>query len=145
MSNKRVLFVCIHNSARSQMAMTYLNHYGSELGFEAESAGLEPGSLNPLAVEAMRLDGLDISNNPTNSVFDFYKEGRKYRFVITVCDPEAAEKCPVFAGVAKRIHMGFKDPSSFTGTQEEKIAKTIEVREEIKQAVLSFIEQYQDR
>ncbi len=145
MSIKRVLFVCIHNSARSQMAMTYLNHYGSELGFEAESAGLEPGSLNPLAVEAMRLDGLDMSNNPTNSVFDFYKEGRKYRYVITVCDPEAAEKCPVFAGVAKRIHMGFKDPSSFTGTQEEKIAKTIEVREEIKQAVLSFIEQYQDR
>jgi len=145
MSTKRVLFVCIHNSARSQMAMTYLNHYGSELGFEAESAGIEPGSLNPLAVEAMRLDGLDISNNPTNSVFDFYKEGRLYRYVITVCDPEAAEKCPVFAGVAKRIQMGFKDPSSFTGTQEEKIAKTIEVREEIKQAVLSFIEQYQDR
>jgi arsenate reductase (thioredoxin) len=145
MSTKRVLFVCIHNSARSQMAMTYLNHYGSELGFEAESAGIEPGSLNPLAVEAMRLDGLDISNNPTNSVFDFYKEGRLYRYVITVCDPEAAEKCPVFAGVAKRIQMGFKDPSSFTGTQAEKIAKTIEVREEIKQAVLSFIEQYQDR
>jgi arsenate reductase len=145
MSTKRVLFVCIHNSARSQMAMTYLNHYGSELGFEAESAGIEPGSLNPLAVEAMRLDGLDISNNPTNSVFDFYKEGRLYRYVITVCDPEASEKCPVFAGVTKRIHMGFKDPSSFTGTQEEKIAKTIEVREEIKQAVLSFIEQYQDR
>lgn len=145
MSTKRVLFVCIHNSARSQMAMTYLNHFGGESGFEAESAGIEPGTLNPLAVEAMRLDGLDMSNNPTNSVFDFYKEGRKYRYVITVCDSEAAEKCPVFAGVAKRIHMGFKDPSSFTGTQAEKIAKTIEVREEIKQAVLSFIEQYQDR
>jgi arsenate reductase (thioredoxin) len=145
MSNKRVLFVCIHNSARSQMAMTYLNHYGHELGFEAESAGIEPGTLNPLAVEAMRLDGLDISNNPTNSVFNFYKEGRLYRYVVTVCDPEAAEQCPVFAGVAKRIHMGFKDPSSFQGTFEERLEQTIAVREEIKQAVLSFIEHYQDR
>jgi arsenate reductase (thioredoxin) len=145
MSNKRVLFVCIHNSARSQMAMTYLNKYGSDLGFVAESAGIEPGVLNPLAVEAMRLDGIDIANNPTNSVFDFYKEGRLYRYVVTVCDPEAAEKCPIFPGVAKRLHWGFKDPSSFTGTPEERVSKTIEVREEIKQAVRNFIEQFQDR
>lgn len=145
MSTKRVLFVCIHNSARSQMAMTYLNELGSDLGFVAESAGIEPGVLNPLAVEAMRLDGIDISTNPTNSVFDFYKEGRLYRYVVTVCDPEAAEKCPIFPGVAKRLHWGFKDPSGFTGTPEERLAQTIEVREDIKQAVRNFIEQFQDR
>jgi len=145
MATKRVLFVCIHNSARSQMAMTYLNALGKDLDFEAESAGIEPGVLNPLAIEAMRLDGYDISKNPTNSVFDFYKEGRAYRYVVTVCDPEAAEKCPIFPGVAKRLHWGFKDPSSFIGSDEERLAKTIEVREEIKQAVRSFVEQFQDR
>ncbi len=64
---------------------------------------------------------------------------------MTVCDPEAAEKCPIFPGVAKRLHWGFKDPSSFTGSDEERLSKTIEVREEIKQAVRSFVEQFQDR
>lgn len=144
MTQKRVLFVCIHNSARSQMAMTYLNHYGQELGFVAESAGLEPGTLNPLAVAAMKEDGFDMSQNPTNSVFEFYKEGRKYRYIVTVCDPEAAEKCPVFPGVAQRLQWGFRDPSSFTGSDEEKLAKTIEVRDEIKQAVLTFVEGFVD-
>ena len=144
MTQKRVLFVCIHNSARSQMAMTYLNHYGKDLGFMAESAGLEPGTLNPLALAAMKEDGFDMSQNPTNSVFDFYKEGRKYRYIVTVCDPEAAEKCPIFPGVAQRLHWGFRDPSSFTGTEEEKISKTIVVRDEIKQAVLSFVESFVD-
>ena len=92
----------------------------------------------------MKEDGFDMSQNPTNSVFDFYKEGRKYRYIVTVCDPEAAEKCPIFPGVAQRLHWGFRDPSSFTGTEEEKISKTIVVRDEIKQAVLSFVESFVD-
>ncbi|HDQ26665.1 MAG TPA: arsenate reductase ArsC, partial [bacterium] len=91
MEKIRVLFVCIHNSARSQMAEAYLNALGGGR-FEAESAGIEPGTLNPVVVEAMKADGIDISQNKTKAVFDFYKEGRLYNYVITVCDKEAAER-----------------------------------------------------
>src|SRR5689334_14451862 len=80
----RALFLCIHNGARSQMAEAYLKKLGGDL-FHAESAGIESGSLNPLAVEAMKQDGIDISGNKTKSVFDFHAEGRTYDYVITVC------------------------------------------------------------
>ncbi len=77
MATKRVLFVCIHNSARSQMAMTYLNALGKDLDFEAESAGIEPGVLNPLAVEAMRLDGYDISKTPPTVSLIFINKAKR--------------------------------------------------------------------
>jgi arsenate reductase len=103
MSKKRVLFVCIHNSARSQMAAAYLRALGGDR-FEAESAGLEPGKLNPLAVEAMRRAGIDISRAPTQSVFDLFKTGRRYEYVISVCDGASAERCPIFPGVTNRLN-----------------------------------------
>src|SRR5580692_12025843 len=92
---KKVLFVCIHNSARSQMAEAFLNHVCGE-EFEAHSAGLEPGRLNPIVVEAMGEIGIDISANQTKSVSEMLKSGRKFDFVITVCDEASAERCPVF-------------------------------------------------
>ena len=86
MSKKiNVLFVCVHNSARSQMAEAFLKKYGGDR-FEAESAGIEPGALNPAAVEAMKEVGIDISQNKTKSVFDLYKQYWLYGYVITVCD-----------------------------------------------------------
>ena len=88
----KVLFVCIHNSARSQIAEAYLNKMAGDR-FIAESAGIEPGTLNPLVVKSMLQEGLDISGNKTKSVFDFYKQGRIFDYVITVCDkkqPSAA-------------------------------------------------------
>ncbi len=82
---KRVLFICIHNSARSQMAEAWLNQIcGDEL--EAQSAGFEPGKLNPLVVEAMAEVGIDISQKETQSVFDVWKSGQLFAYVITVCD-----------------------------------------------------------
>ena len=136
MDKKKFLFVCVHNSARSQMAEAFLNKYGSDR-FEAESAGLEPGKLNPVVIEAMKEVGIDISQNKTKSVFDFYKQGKQYDYVVTVCDESQAEKCPVFPGTAatKRMHWGFDDPSSFQGTWEEKLAKTRLVRDQIKQKI----------
>src|SRR5437879_435337 len=110
----KVLFVCIHNSARSQMAEAYLNHLGGDR-FEAESAGLEPGKLNQLVVAAMAEDGIDISSNETKSVFDKFKAGELYAYVIAVCDAEAAEKCPIFPDVTKRLHWSFPDPSRAQG------------------------------
>ncbi len=137
-AKKKVLFVCIHNSARSQMAEALLNSLGGEF-FEAQSAGFEPGNINLLAIEAMSEIGIDMSNNKTNSVFDFFKEGRRYNYVITVCDEGAAQRCPIFPGVTRRIHWSFEDPSGFEGSHEEKLAKTRVVRDAIKAKVQEFI------
>ncbi|MBL0340568.1 MAG: arsenate reductase ArsC [Bacteroidetes bacterium] len=131
MEKTSVLFICVHNSARSQMAESFLNHLGGER-YTAESAGLEPGKLNPLAIEVMREIGIDISQNPVKDVFDIWRAGKLFRFVITVCDAKNAESCPVFPGIAERLAWWFDDPSSFTGTHEEKLVKTRLVRDEIK-------------
>jgi arsenate reductase len=131
---KKVLFICVHNSARSQMAAAWLNHLCSEF-FEAESAGLEPGSLNPLAVEVMAEEGIDIASNETRAVFDVWKSGALFTYVITVCDESAAGKCPIFPGPATRLHWSFPDPAQLTGTREEKLAAVREIRDEIKEKI----------
>jgi arsenate reductase len=136
----KVLFLCIHNSARSQMAEAYLKKIGGDK-FEVESAGLEAGNLNPFAIEVMKEEGIDISNNQTNNVFDFFKQGKLYRYVITVCDKEASDRCPIFPGMSEKINWSFSDPSSFNGTEEEKLQKTREVRDQIKKAVQDFVKQ----
>ena len=141
----RVLYVCVHNSARSQMAEAFTNQLGNEgkykdVTIEAESAGLEPGQLNPVVVEVMKETGIDISKNKTNSVFDFFKEGRLYNYVITVCDESNAEQCPIFPGITARKHWSFKDPSSLTGTKEDIKAETRKIRDQIKAAVEKFID-----
>ena len=138
MEKINVLFVCIHNSARSQMAEAFLKKYGGEK-VEVESAGLEPGKLNPTVVEAMRDAGIDISRNQTKRVFDFVKQGRIFNYVITVCDETSAERCPVFPGVTKRLHWSFSDPSQFSGNSDEKLAKTKEVRDQIDQKIKDFL------
>ncbi|MDD5668507.1 MAG: arsenate reductase ArsC, partial [Candidatus Omnitrophica bacterium] len=97
MDKKKILFICVHNSARSQMAEAFLKQKAGDR-FEVESAGLEPGELNPLAIEVMREIGIDISQNKTKNVFDFYRQGKHYDFIITVCDESQAQRCPVFPG-----------------------------------------------
>jgi arsenate reductase (thioredoxin) len=133
----KVLFVCVHNSARSQMAEAWLRHVCPD-DFEAYSAGLEPGTLNPLAVEAMREAGIDISNNRTKSVFEMVKQGRLFSYVITVCDESNAERCPIFPGYTKNLHWSFPDPSAFTGAREERLARTREVRDQIREQILQW-------
>ena len=133
-----VLFVCVHNSARSQMAEEYLRHFADDL-FEVESAGLEPGSLNPNVVTVLKEDGIDISGKETRSVFDVYRSGKTFAYVITVCSREAEEKCPIFPGPVRRLNWPFPDPSKFEGTPEEILSKTREVREVIKEEVRQFV------
>ncbi len=135
---EKILFVCVHNSARSQMAEAFMNQLGGDR-FSAESAGLEPGKLNPFVVEVMQEVGIDISGNRTKSVFNFFKQGRLFSYVITVCDETSGEKCPIFPGLVKRIHWSFEDPSSFSGTPEEIKGKIRLVRDEIKREVEHFI------
>jgi arsenate reductase len=138
MTKTKVLFLCVHNSARSQMAAAYLKKIGGSQ-FEVNSAGLEPGTLNPLAIEVMREDGIDISTNPTNDVFKYFQEGRRFHYVITVCDKEASEQCPIFPGMQEKINWSFEDPSKFTGTDAEKLQQTRAVRDKIKNAVMEFV------
>jgi arsenate reductase len=136
----KILFVCIHNSARSQMAEAFVNRYCSE-HFEAESAGIEPGKLNPIVIEAMAEDGIDISRNATKSVQDILRAGRIYDYVITVCDEASAERCPIFPGGGQRLHWGFPDPSQFTGIHAEKLEATRNVRNAIAAQVANWCEE----
>lgn len=115
---QRVLFVCVHNSARSQLAEAYLRQAAGDR-VEVESAGLEPGTLNPWIVEHLLSEGLDIRGKATRAVKEVYRAGRSYDWVITVCSREAEEQCPVFPGPVRRLNWPFEDPSGFSGPAEE--------------------------
>jgi arsenate reductase len=123
------------------MAAALLNEMCGEF-FEAQSAGLEPGTINPLAVEALRECEIDISKNPTQRVFDVWKSGQMFAFVITVCSEAEAEGCPIFAGVTTRLHWPFEDPSKFPGTHKEQLEKTRRVRDQIRAKIESFCEEH---
>ena len=124
---KRVLFICTHNSARSQMAEGFLNTlYRDE--YEAYSAGIEPTNVNPHVVKAMAEIGVDISTHRSKSVEEF--RGENFDIVVTVCD-HAKEACPFFPG-KRIIHKRFEDPSKFKGTEDEILEKVRLVRDEIK-------------
>jgi arsenate reductase (thioredoxin) len=138
---KRVLVVCVHNTARSQIAEAYIRQFGGDL-FSVESAGLEPGTLNQTVVQAMAEDGIDISHKVPQSVVDLYRAGRTYSYVITVCSREAEENCPIFPGPVRRLSWPFPDPSQFTGSEEEILQQTIEVRNVIREAVKQFVTHY---
>ncbi len=140
MQKQKVLFICVHNSARSQMAEASVNHLYGDL-FEAQSAGLEPGTLNPLAVKVMKEAGIDISRNKTKSVLDFVKSGDLFPYVITVCDETSAGRCPMFPGITKRLHWSIPDPSTVTGTPEEKLEKVRAIRDAIRSSVEEWRQQ----
>ena len=108
----------------------------------AQSAGLEPGGLNPLAVSVMAEEGIDISGKKTQEVFDVWKSGRNlFTHVITVCDEASAERCPIFPGPAKRLHWSFPDPSTVTGTHEEKLAVVRKIRDEIRMKIETWCDE----
>lgn len=139
----KVLFVCVHNAARSQMAEAFLNELDGGR-FMAESAGFEPTALNPLAVRVMREAGIDISTKRSKNVFDLYLEGRLYNYVITVCDEASAEKCPTFPGFPRKLHWSFEDPSAFAGNETERLEKAERLRDRIRARVEAFIAEHGD-
>jgi len=120
------------------MAEMFLNEY-APVRFEAESAGLEAGKLNPFVVSVMAELGIDMSGNSTKTVMQMLEAGKSFDHVITVCDKEAAERCPVFPGAGLKDHWGFPDPSSYQGTDEEKLAFAGKVRDMIKARIEKFI------
>lgn len=140
---RSVLFVCVRNAARSQIAEAFLNSICPD-DFVAESAGLEPGALDPLAVAAMKEVGLDISSKQTKSAFDLFKGGKLYSYVITVCDQTSAEHCPIFPGKARRLHWSFRDPANLEGTWEQRLAQTRSIRDEIQAQIQAWCKELCD-
>lgn len=138
MEKMRVLFICRQNSARSQIAEAFLQYLAGDR-YEAFSAGLEPGALNPLAVEVMKEAGIDISQQRAKSVFDLFRRGELFAYVITVCDEKTAEQCPVFPGITNRLHWSFQDPASLTGSPAEKLERMRGIRDRIRERVSAFI------
>ncbi len=132
---KRVLILCTGNSARSQMAECLLHHLAGS-SVEAHSAGTKPVALNPLAIEAMREIGLDISGQRSKHVSEF--EGQRFDAVITVCD-NAAEHCPVFPGGPRQIHWSLPDPTAATGTPAEQLAAFRAVRKTLERHFREFL------
>ena len=131
MAKQNVLFICVHNSARSQMAEAWLNHLCGDR-FAAESAGLEPGTINPLVVEVMREAGLDLSQKKTRAVFDVWKSGKLFQYVIAVCAESEEKGCPIFPGVTTRLSWPFPDPSRVGGTDEERLQQVRRIRDSIR-------------
>lgn len=134
----KVLFICVHNSARSQMAEEYVRKLGGD-EFMVESAGFEPGVINPLVVEAMAEEGVDLSQKKTQSVFELFKKGRIFDYVITVCDESEGGQCPIFPGMTHRLHLPFADPSKLEGSHEEKLQQVREIRDQIKGMTEEFV------
>ena len=132
-----VLFICVHNSARSQMAEAYLRQVAGT-NVRVTSAGFEPTTLNPLVVEVMREEGIDLSDKTTQSVFELFKNGAIFTHVITVCDDSREGQCPIYPGVTHRLHLPFPDPAAVTGTHEEQLQAVREIRDTIKAAVQEF-------
>ena len=137
---QRVLFICVHNSARSQMAEAWLNKLCGE-NFEAQSAGLEPGRLNPLVVQVMAEAGIDISKKKTQAVFDVFTSGQLFAYVITVCDETSAEKCPIFPGRATRLHWSFRDPSQVEGSETTRLEQVRLIRDQIREKIERWCEE----
>ena len=136
---ENILFICVHNSARSQMAEAWLRQICGDC-FNAESAGLEPGTINPLVVEVMREEGIDLAGKQTQAVFDVWKSGRIFKYVITVCSETEGEGCPIFPGITTRLHWPFPDPSKLTGTEAEKRAGARKIRDAIRQKIEEWCE-----
>jgi arsenate reductase len=134
-----VLFLCTGNSARSQMAEAFLRTLAGEK-FEAHSAGLKPKGVNPFTVHVMREKGIDISSQTSKGV-DAYLGKALFQYLITVCD-DAEENCPtVWPGVNQRMHWSFEDPAAYKGTDEEKLAKFRQIRDQIEQRIKAWLEE----
>lgn len=137
----RVLFICIHNSGRSQMAETFLKIIGGER-FEAESAGLEPRPINPYVIKVMEEIGYDLSGNTSDRVMQFFQEGRLYDYVITVCNESIENQCPIFPGIARRLYWPFPDPQKATGTEDEKLDNIRSIRDQIREHIKSWVKSF---
>jgi arsenate reductase (thioredoxin) len=136
MQKIKVLFICTGNSARSQIAEAFLRHYGSDR-FEAYSAGLEPKPINPFAIAVMNEIGIDISQQRSKDLFEYFDK-ISFDFVITLCS-NAQARCPIFPDATERLHWALDDPAEFVGNNEQTLEVFRETREQIRELVRNFI------
>ncbi|MDR3573650.1 MAG: arsenate reductase ArsC [Anaerolineaceae bacterium] len=132
MNKPRVLFLCTGNSCRSQMAEAFLRKYAGDQ-FEVYSAGLEPKTIHPMTIKVMEEIGFDMSSQYSKPL-TLYLGKVHFGYLITVCS-DAEKECPIFPGMGMRLHWPFEDPARFAGTEEEKLEKFREVRNQIDQKV----------
>ncbi len=137
MKKPKILFLCYHNSARSQMAEGLLKKLAGDK-FEVYSAGIEATRVHPFAIEVMKEIGIDISSYKSKSAKDFL--GEHFGYIITVCD-DAKEKCPTFPDVSVRMHWPFEDPTKASGSDEEKLEVFRKVRDQIKNKIIDWLEE----
>lgn len=135
MNKTKVLFLCTGNSARSQIAEAYLRKCAGDR-FEVYSAGLEPGVVNPYTFRVMEEVGIDMSAHRSKSLTEFIGK-ENFGYMITVCD-RAEQSCPIFPGMGIRLHWPFEDPAAFQGSDEEKLAKFRQVRDQIELKVAEW-------
>lgn len=135
MNKTRVLFLCTHNSARSQMAEGFLRSMAGDR-FEAQSAGTEKTSVNPLAIRVMAERGIDLGGH-ASKLYDGLMQER-WDYLVTVCD-DANERCPFVPGSVKRLHWSFEDPSRATGTEEERLRVFLRIRDQIQQRLAEWL------
>lgn len=133
---KNVLVLCTGNSCRSQIAHGYLEHFTDGRKVKVYSAGVETHGVNPKAIATMKEDGIDISENTSNNISEYF--GVDFDYVITVCD-NAKERCPYFPTKAIKFHYNFPDPAKATGTEEEVNEEFRKVRELIKEYCKNFV------
>ena len=135
----RVLFLCTGNSARSQIAEAFLRKYAGDR-FDVHSAGLKPAGVNPLTIQTLQEVGIDISDQTSKGV-DAYLGKVLFPYLITVCD-DADKNCPtVWPGVNQRMHWSFEDPAAFEGTEDEKLSKFREIRDQIDGRIKAWLEE----
>jgi arsenate reductase len=136
MNKPNVLFLCTGNSARSQMAEAFLRKFAGDR-YEVYSAGLEPSVVNPYAIRVMEEIGVDMSAHRSKSLGEYLGKVH-FAYLITVCD-RAELKCPIFPGMGIRLHWPFEDPAVVTGSEEFKMAKFRQVRDQIELKVLEWL------
>ncbi len=134
---KKVFVLCTHNSCRSQMAEGLINHYLGD-NFQAYSAGTEATRVNPLAIQVLAELGIDISGHRSKTLDEF--AGENFDYVITLCG-DANERCPLFFGGVRRVHIGFDDPSSLGGTPDELLPEFRRVRDEIREKLSAYLQE----
>ncbi|HEY4440430.1 MAG TPA: arsenate reductase ArsC [Candidatus Elarobacter sp.] len=136
-----VLFVCVHNSGRSQMADAFMRRFAGDV-FDVYSAGITPGSLNPNVVAAMREIGYDISHARTKGISDAEITRHEYRYVVTVCAESEAEQCPIFPTEGRREHWYFDDPSAITSKDPDVVMHSVRsIRDGMLERVRSWAEE----
>ena len=140
----RVLFVCEHNSARSQMAEAFLKKIGGDV-FEVESGGIEAGIINPLIIEVMQEKGYNLQEKTTQTTLNLLKQGKRYDIIITVCSREASEQCPIFPGRALRMNWPFDDPSKVAGDKNTKLETIRKIRDKIEEKIKAFVHEYNEK